>query len=347
MLTTFWHSLLFTASLFSVGAIVETDPSPYPGDSVDDIAIWVNPTDPSRSLILATLKASNQMPRKPLGILVYDLQGQQVQFLPGGSPNNIDIRYGYSYQGHEIPIIAVSHWYSGDVSLLTIDKEQRKLRFLTTTSIPSGTKKLRGICMYKDSENNFYYFTVHASGAIQQFLIDSKGEWEATKVRQFGVETNAEGCVVDDYHQKLYVSEEKKGIWKFDADTKGSYTEQVVELDWLDPLKSDLEGITLYDGGKGDGYLIVSSQGNSRFAVYDRRNNQFINVFEIRDGMDIDGTSYSDGIDAISSDMGPGFPLGFFIVQDNANTTREGERQNQNFKIVDWRQIKKLLERTE
>ncbi len=347
MLASFWQSLLFIVSLSSVSAALETDPSPYPGDSVDDIAVWVDPTDPSRSLILATLKASHQMPRKPLGILVYDLDGQQLQFLEGGSPNNIDIRYGYSYEGKEMPIIAVSHWYSGDVSLLTIDAEQHLLVELTKTKIKSGAKKLRGICMHEDTDGNFYYFTIHSSGAINQFRIESKNGWSARKVRQLEVGSNAEGCVVDDYHRKLYVSEEKEGIWKFDADVRGTHAEQVVALGWRDPLKSDLEGITIYDGGNGDGYLIVSSQGNSRYAIYDRRNNQFIDVFEIKDSMDIDGTSYSDGIEAISSNMGPTFPLGFFVAHDNSNVTVEGEMQNQNFKIVDWRQIKNLLERAE
>ena len=128
---------------------METEPSPYAGDSVDDIAVWVNAENPSRSLILATLKNNNQTPSKPLGILVYDLQGKQIQFLQGGSPNNIDIRYGYDHDGKQIPIIAVSHWQHNYVSLLTIEPNNLKLVQLSIEHIDTGLHKARGLVYTK------------------------------------------------------------------------------------------------------------------------------------------------------------------------------------------------------
>ncbi|MFT5015078.1 MAG: myo-inositol-hexaphosphate 3-phosphohydrolase, partial [Dinoroseobacter sp.] len=39
---------------------IETEPSPYPGDSLDDAVVWYNVENPGQSLVLTTLKASNQ-----------------------------------------------------------------------------------------------------------------------------------------------------------------------------------------------------------------------------------------------------------------------------------------------
>jgi PKD repeat protein len=47
----------------------------------------------------------------------------------------------------------------------------------------------------------------------------------------------------------------------------------------------------------------------------------------------VDGCGRTDGIDALATDLGPSFPQGIFICQDNANTT-PGNNGNQNFKFV-------------
>ena len=54
------------------------------GDAADDPAIWVNPNDPLKSLILGT--------NKDVGVYVYGLDGSEKQRLPVGLSNNIDLR---------------------------------------------------------------------------------------------------------------------------------------------------------------------------------------------------------------------------------------------------------------
>ncbi|MFP6809004.1 MAG: phytase [Pseudomonadales bacterium] len=348
-MTTLWQSILLLASLFSVEAAPETDPSPYPGDSIDDIAIWVNPEDPSQSLILAALKASNQMPRKPLGILVYDLNGKQIQFLEGGSPNNIDIRYGYTHQGRSIHVIAVSHWWHNYVSLLTINPESLKLEELTTTRIDTGMKQVRGLCMYKSPSDEFYYFVLNNQGEVAQFKINDEGQLQAEKVREFKLESVSEGCVVDDYHKQLYIAEKTKGIWKFAADPESIQGKLIIELHWYSSIAADLEGLTIYNSGNGTGYLLVSSQGNDRFAVYDRVSNNHIATFTIDDRQDldqqrrIDGTSHTDGIEAVSANFGDRFPKGILIAHDDANISINGTSEHQNYKLIDWQSISDRL----
>ena len=62
----------------------ETAPMSGRGDKADDPAVWVNPEDISRSLILATNKAE--------GLYIYDLFGRELQRLPVGPVNNVDVR---------------------------------------------------------------------------------------------------------------------------------------------------------------------------------------------------------------------------------------------------------------
>src|SRR5215217_5343493 len=84
-----------------VFASVETEPVQSAHDAADDPAIWVHPTDPARSLIIGTDKKQ--------GLDVYDLGGKRVQTLPDGRMNNVDLRYGFKLDGHEVAIVAATN----------------------------------------------------------------------------------------------------------------------------------------------------------------------------------------------------------------------------------------------
>jgi 3-phytase len=59
-----------------------------------------------------------------------------------------------------------------------------------------------------------------------------------------------------------------------------------------------------------------------------------VTVTASADGM-VDALSHKDGLDVASTAL-PGFPHGVLAVQDDANPT---EKTDQNFKIVDWREL--------
>ena len=50
-------------------------------------------------------------------------------------------------------------------------------------------------------------------------------------------------------------------------------------------------------------------------------------------GTAVDGCAHTDGIDALAADLGPSFPHGVFVCQDDSNST-PGNSGNQNFKLV-------------
>ncbi len=111
-------------------------------------------------------------------------------------------------------------------------------------------------------------------------------------------------------------------------------------------LAVDVEGLAFYETGRKSGYLVVSSQGDNTFHLYDRRGgNPHLGVFTVEQ------TGDSDGVAITSAALGRGFPDGIVAVQngeaeDPANTDPingfeyDGSTQ---FRFVDWRKIAKAL----
>ena len=74
----------------AVYATIETTPTVHTGDSADDSAIWIHPTNPSLSMIIGTDKNGN--------LDVYDLSGAVRQRIPIQT-NNVDLRYNFPLGG--------------------------------------------------------------------------------------------------------------------------------------------------------------------------------------------------------------------------------------------------------
>lgn len=118
------------------------------------------------------------------------------------------------------------------------------------------------------------------------------------------------------------------------------------------PLVPDIEGLDLYYGADGTGYLVASSQGDSSYAVYSREgNNQFLGSFAVGDNGSIDQVNESDGLDIINVSLGSAFPNGLAVFQDGANDPQnpvpdeeELENNSTNFKFVPWDDIANSFE---
>lgn len=333
-------TLPFLAAFFSVIATGETAESPYFGDSVDDAIVWVHPQNPEDSLIITTLKASNQKPVKPTGLLVYNLSGEQVQFLPGGTPNNIDIRYHVEMLGTSGPLIATGNWWSNEVSFYTIDSGSREVRPILENA-PTGLSDLRGLCLYRNRLGELHFFVTDKQGRGEQYRLSKFGN--VSLVNRYKLAIGAEGCVVDDEMARLYVSEETRALWRYSADDVKQPPKRIMRTSWFGPLRADIEGLTIYQGANGQGFLIASSQGNSHYLVFDRQENDYIGHFEIGAGV-IHSATGTDGIFASNRTLGSQYPNGVLIVQDHKNIDN-GRPANQSFKLIDWRSISIHLDR--
>jgi len=108
-------------------------------------------------------------------------------------------------------------------------------------------------------------------------------------------------------------------------------------------LTADVEGVSIYYGPNGTGYLIASNQGADNYAVYERQgDNKFLGHIHIvaDEATGIDGASETDGLDVTSANLGPAFPHGAMIVQDGRNISPD---ERQNYKIVPWERVASAL----
>jgi len=305
---------------FSVVATAETDPVPHSGDAADDPAIWIHPTDPALSVVIGTDKD------KGGGLLMYDLEGSEVGARLDGAMNNVDVRGD---------VVAAGNEEENVVALYRMDPATRIPQPAVAEEIrPELT--IYGTCLYEDpGSGRLFAFVTSDEGEIEQWeLTEVDGGFRGTFARAWALDSQVEACVADDAHGALYVAEEAVGVWRFDADPDAGVSGSLVAATGGGELEPDVEGITIAAWPDGGGFLIVSSQGNDEYVVYDRRDHEHLATFTIAAGDEIDETSNTDGIDVTIARLGPDYPAGLLVVQDGNNG-----HENQNFKLVSLREL--------
>jgi 3-phytase len=265
-----------------ITARVETATVPHSGDAAEDVAVWVHPTDPSRSTVIATDKKG--------GLAVYDLAGQQLQYYRGTQPNNVDLRYNFPLADQRATIVATSDLSDETIKIYALDPATRALRDVTARRIATGIDAY-GLCMYRSARTGSYFvFLSDEDGTFQQWELFTKAQSDrvdARKVRTLNVGSRSEGCVADDELGALYIAQKEVGLWKYGAEpTAGETRTQVDSTErGSGHLVKDVEGVTLYHRSGGAGYLIVSSQGSNDYAVYERGGeNRYLTRFSIASG---------------------------------------------------------------
>jgi 3-phytase len=320
-----------------VRATVETDPVQSSGDAADDPVIWRHPIDGAESTIIGT--------DKKRGLMVYDLNGRILQELPDGKLGNVDLRHGFPLGGSPTAIVTAGNRTDDSIAIYAIDVATRRLRNIAARRLGVDFS-VYGSCMYRSAVNGAYYvFITSKSGEVGQWrlLETSRGTVDAEPVRTFDVGSQIEACVADDELGFLYIGEERVGIWKYAAEPTGG--DGRIGVDSTGPtgfLTPDVEGLAIFFGSAGTGYLIASSQGRDAFNVYRREApNEYVATFAIEEGNGIDRVTHSDGVDVLNASLGPRFPDGVFVTQDQQN---EGGRQN--FKLVPWPAIEAVIRQT-
>lgn len=310
-----------------VTATVETEPVPSTGDAADDPAIWVHPTDPAQSTIITTNKKG--------GLVVYDLSGHQIQYVPDGPIYNVDVRYNFPLGGERVGLVAATNRAENSIAVYRVNPTTRQLENVASRPLVVDSSAY-GACMYHSPATGRYYlFVDSAKGQVEQWELfdDSQGQVDGRLVRAFDLGRQTEGCVADDELAYFYISEEAVGIWKYGAEPEAGTDRTLVDaLKPGGPLTTDVEGLAIYYASDGTGYLIASSQGTDEFVVYRREGkNPYVMTFAIGKGGGLDHVSDTDGIEVTNFDLGPDFPQGMFVAQDGHN-----DNGNQNFKLVSW-----------
>jgi 3-phytase len=306
-----------------VTANVETEPVFAGDDAADDMCVLENFNNPESSLIISS--------DKKYGIIVYDLEGVKLYDYEVGRINNVDILPSRSFQNKYIVAGTNRTYNSIDIYLFNSKGELENL--ILRKEIPS-LKDVYGVTFYRDDFNT-YLFISDKKGNVEQWSYNNdEVNSEIKFVRKLKFSSLVEGLVADESKGKIYIGQERKGIWELNAFPSFDSQKKLI-FKKSKNFKPDFEGLALRDDGNGEGYLIASVQGSNGYLIIDRKSLDAKIFFRIIDGDKIDGTTETDGIDVTSIKTSK-FPNGFFIAQDDDN-----DGLNQNFKLVDWNKILK------
>lgn len=310
----------------------QTAPVRGSGDAADDPAIWVNARQPAASRILGT--------DKKLGLAVYDLQGQEVQFLPVGRVNNVDLRQGLRYDRQAWDLAVATQRDRRSVVLFGITPQGR---VQTLAELPTGLEDVYGICSGRNPSGGLDVFVNDKDGRVLQLRVTRDGQqWQGRQVGQFKLETQPEGCVVDEAGQQLFIGEEKRGVWRVALTGDGAMGEARMILPVGELLTADVEGMGVHRSADG-AWLVVSAQGSDSFVVL-AADPPYAVKGRFRVGMNaergIDAVSETDGLEVTSAHLGGPYAKGLLVVQDGHRRWPTGR---QNFKLVPWTEVMRAL----
>ncbi|MGV0095528.1 phytase [Streptomyces californicus] len=230
--------------------------------NADDPAIWRNPADPGRSLVIATAKQG--------GLRAYDLDARQVQSIPapagpsaGDKPgrfNNVDLVRGLRLGGVRTDVAVVSDRGNDRLRIYRIDRDKRGGP-LTDVTHPGARpvfaagqaeineqKTAYGLATWTDRATGRSYALVSQRNrtriALLELLPTSTGTVGYRQVRTLDLPSSfrlpngttwrpcaepgelpqVEGMVVDPADGTLYAGQEDVGIWRIDAGLRGTPT---------------------------------------------------------------------------------------------------------------------------
>ena len=295
-------------------------------DAADDPAIWRNAARPSASLIVATDKKQ--------GLYVYGLGGEVKNFTAAGRVNNVALvdlgRRGVIVVASDRNDVAAAK-----LQLYRLDTKRGTLAPLG--AVDGGAGEAYGVCLLQ-VRRELHAFSVLKHGAIHHIALELAGQQPVARpLRVLRLDTQTEGCVADSRSATLYVGEEDRGIWAFDARASGSTVPRLVAPVDGQHLVADVEGLALWPQGRRGGWLVASSQGDNAYALY--RLPDFTPGGRFRIGAGAFGaTEETDGIELAPGSFGRDYPAGLFIAQDGDNAPAA-----QNFKLVSWRDIRRAV----
>jgi 3-phytase len=294
----------------------------------DDPAIWINPADASKSLVIGTDKSANG------GLYVFNLQGKIQPHLTRKGlqrPNNVDVAYGLKLNG-----IATDF-------AVTTERFTHKLRFYSLPDmqpVDNGGipvfegetglefRDLMGVAVYTAKSGKMYVIAGRKTGPVnggylwQYELSDNgKGQVKATLVRKFGKysgKKEIESIAVDNELGYIYYSDEQFGVRQYYADPEKGDDELAVF--GKSGFADDHEGISIYKTSAGKGYILVSDQGVNKFQIFKREgtkdnkfDHQLVKVVTV-------AANHSDGSDITNVPLNDTFKHGLFVAMSDDKT---------------------------
>ncbi|MXN92531.1 phytase [Flavobacterium sp. Sd200] len=319
----------------AVKPTVVTEPTPH---DTDDPAIWINPDDATKSLVIGTDKDTDG------GIYMYSLDGKIIKkSITLQRPNNVDLAYGLLINGKKTDIAVTTERETNKIRIFSLPG----LEPIDNGGIPvfegETERDPMGVALYtRPSDNSIYAVVGRKTGPSGTYLWqyrlsgNSNGTVSAVVERKFGTfsgNKEIEAIAVDNEAGFIYYCDEGQGIRKYIADPAAKNDKELAMFGKTG-FKQDHEGIAIYKTSATAGYILVSNQQANTFMVYPREGvngnpNEYPLLAEVPTS-----TIECDGADVTNVNLGTKFPNGMFVAMSNGMT----------FHFYDWNLIQARID---
>ena len=308
-----------------IAASVITDTVSY---DTDDPAIWMHPSDPSKSLVIGTDKDS-------LGALyVFNLEGKVIDSLVRKGiqrPNNVDVGYGLALADGLTDFAVTGERLTSRLRFFSLpDMQEFNLGGFEIFQGEEGSeyRDLMGVALYKSPKTGKQYVIAGRKNGptdgtyLWQYEITAAADdIQLELVRKFGQysgKKEIEAIAVDAALGYIYYSDEGVGVRKYAAEPDMGNEE--LALFATEGFADDHEGISIYEVDDSSGYLLVSDQQANLFHVFPREGSPENPHAHPLITKILLSTNQSDGSEVSSRYFGPKFPRGIFIAMSDNKT---------------------------
>ena len=309
-----------------ISPVLSTEPVKY---DTDDPAIWINPDDPTKSLVIGTDKNEDG------ALYVFDLEGKILQdkMVSGlKRPNNVDLGYGLPLGKDTVDFVVTGERLTHQLRVFSVPE----MKPIDNGGFPmfegeSGLeyRDLMGIAIYqRKSDGKNYVIMGRKTGPTDgtylwqyELKADSLGTLSASLVRKFGNysgQKEIEAIAVDNELGFVYYSDEGIGVRKYYADPEKGNEE--LALFATSGIRDDHEGISIYDTGNGKGFILLSDQQADKFHIFPREGSltnphqhDLIKVVKV-------STRESDGSEITHVPLNDTFKKGLFVAMSDNKT---------------------------
>lgn len=303
-------------------------------DNGNDVAFWIHPSDPKKSLILVTAGTA--------GLEAFALDGTRAAHFTGGEFDYVDVNYGSGAGADDGALVVAYDRKQRGLWALTIDPQSLAISAANKAVFRTGGEVI-GLCAYRSAVTGDQYAFAATDGLLEQWkLTASGGEVRGTLVRKIPMGIGAAYCATDSASGALYVTEEKVGIWKLSAEPETEAERTAVDL--VAPfghLKEEVKGIAVYRVDAATAYLVATDVGDESYTVYDLADQKLLGRFKAaaaKGNAELDAVGESEGIAATPYDFGGAYPGGLVAIFDESNEGGHG-----NAKLVQWSAVASAL----
>jgi 3-phytase len=303
--------------------VVVTEPV---GHDSDDPAIWIDPFDPGRSLILGTDKDETNG-----GVYVFGLDGRidtERSRLGMRRVNNVDVLGGFRVGDREVDIAVATERLAMSLRVFSLPE----MNPIDGGGIPvfgsDTTRAPMGIALWRRPADGAVFAIVGGKdgptqGYLHQYRLhaDESGTVHGEFVRAFGRYSGLkeiEAIAVDPELGFVYYSDEMAGIRKYHVDPTAG--DEELAFFGTTGFVRDHEGIAIYRREDGTGYILVSDQQGGRLQVFPRAgSNGDPHAHPALAVIPVSATQ-TDGIEVTARRVGDRFPNGMLVMMSDDAT---------------------------